>query len=418
MQDNAAVHRAVTRRTVVFAIVCLLLLLSGSLGVWGASFGDTAFSLIRLAETDTLVNKDFVNYWFAAKLAVSGEHGLLFRPDAYFEGLQEQFGRDMELRNWSYPPHALLFLWPLAFLPYPLAYVAFQVLGFAVFVWGLVRFLAVSPPGGGLPDLPQVAILLLPYVTTQIAVGQNGFWFAGIILAALALRDTRPWIAGLLVALLSVKPQLAVLVPVLFLVERRWTAIFAAATGIFVLLALSAAIFGIEPFILFATVTLADQTSVMTEWVGIFLRMMPTPFAFLRLLDVPAALAVRVNLVYSALMLVSAVICIARADTDFRRSLVFLAGSALVSPYFFFYDMGALIAAAALLALVHRAIAGTGSFAVCLVATLVCFLPWIMPVRATVPFLSELLLALPFIVLFAFFWLTVSCRVALAPSRP
>lgn len=411
-------RRFAIRRAVALAVIYLLVVGSGSLGFWLAAIGDTLGALLHPDRSGALANRDFVNYWFAAKLTLAGEHRLLFQPQAYYEALNALFGREMELRSWSYPPHALLFLWPLGFLPYPLAFLVFSALGLALYLFGLSRFLAASPVGGDRGVALQVAVLVLPYVSTQLAVGQNGFWFAGIILLALALRDTRPWTSGLLIGLLSLKPQLAVLLPVLLLVERRWTVIFSAALATLALVAAATALFGFESFRLFATVTLANQKAVMIEWVGIFLRLMPTPFAFLRVAGIDAALAVEINLVFSAAMAIVAIWCIARATSDFRRSLAFLAASALVSPYFFFYDMGALIGAAAIVAILHATRPGGLSFAVFLIATLVCFLPWIMPVLSTAPVLSGLLPALPFAALSAFFLATIPRRISFRKEAP
>jgi hypothetical protein len=62
-------------------------------------------------------NRDFANYWIAGKLILGGETADLFGPQPqYFRHLTDAFGRDYPWHNWSYPPHYLLFLWPLGWL--------------------------------------------------------------------------------------------------------------------------------------------------------------------------------------------------------------------------------------------------------------------------------------------------------------
>jgi len=58
-------------------------------------------------------HQDFSNYWQAAKLTLQGTQQILFEPAQYLAHLQVEFGQGAQPLAWSYPPHFLLFIWPL-----------------------------------------------------------------------------------------------------------------------------------------------------------------------------------------------------------------------------------------------------------------------------------------------------------------
>src|SRR5215468_3322335 len=81
-----------------------------------------------------LVGHDFVNTWLGAQLTLAGDPSAYFGFDAYQSLLKEKFGPTFPPHIWSYPPHLLLFTWPLGALPYMTAYVVYCVLGLTVYV--------------------------------------------------------------------------------------------------------------------------------------------------------------------------------------------------------------------------------------------------------------------------------------------
>lgn len=78
-----------------------------------------------------LVGRDFANTWLGGRLALTGDPGAHFSFLAYNTTLKELFGPDYPTHLWSYPPHFLLFTWPLALMPYMAAYVVYTTLGLA-----------------------------------------------------------------------------------------------------------------------------------------------------------------------------------------------------------------------------------------------------------------------------------------------
>jgi hypothetical protein len=89
-----------------------------------------------------MIGRDFVATWAGAKAALTGDPGQYFGVDAYMALLRGLFGENYPAHIWSYPPHLLLFTWPLAFLPYMAAYAFYCALG-------LILYLAVVPTASG-----------------------------------------------------------------------------------------------------------------------------------------------------------------------------------------------------------------------------------------------------------------------------
>ena len=109
---------------------------------------------------------------------------------------------------WSYPPHVLLFIWPLGLMPYLPAYIAWCVIGIALYL------LACS---SAIPRERLLFLAVAPGVAVCVFFGQNGFYTAALLIGGLLCLDRRPVLAGVLFGILTVKPQLGLLLPVILL---------------------------------------------------------------------------------------------------------------------------------------------------------------------------------------------------------
>jgi len=98
-----------------------------------------------------------------------------------------------------------------------------------------------APLPGGL-----AVVLSGPPVIIALTLGNNSLiWTAGLILALSALARGRTVTAGLVIALLTVKPQLGILVPVALLAGNQWRAIVWACIGTLLVAAASTALMGL-----------------------------------------------------------------------------------------------------------------------------------------------------------------------------
>jgi hypothetical protein len=255
---------------------------------------------------------------------------------------------------------------PLSLLPYETSAAVFLCATFALFAAATLAFRSADAPGA---DLLPVWAAVAAYALVNVNALQNGFLIGALLLFGLAFRGRRPVLAGLAFGLLTVKPQLGLLVPLLLLFERDWATILWSGIFTVALVALSAAVFGTWTWESYIFQTAEEQGNVLTDWTGIFIYMMPTVFASARTLGLDTSLAFLLQWPVSLAALAAALWLFRRDGTRLGRSFALLCATFLVSPYGFDYDMGALAVAAALLAG-----AGTGgaSFAA---LTAVAFLP-------------------------------------------
>src|SRR5271167_288893 len=114
-----------------------------------------------------LIGRDFVNTWMGAHSVFTGGPAPWFDFDTYNAALAARFYPEFPHHNWSYPPHLLLMTWPLAFLPYLPGYLAWCVIGMALYL------LAASDGGRRRERLFMLAVA--PAAWMNIFAGQSGF---------------------------------------------------------------------------------------------------------------------------------------------------------------------------------------------------------------------------------------------------
>jgi hypothetical protein len=350
--------------TCVAVLALAAVLLYGLPWVWMVQV-----QLVHGLTTIDLEGKDFVNYWMGGRMALAGTELDLFTHDVYFARLQELFGVNIEIRSWSYPPHFLLMLWPLGYLDYLPALAVFLALTFALFVVAVWVFRASVAPQS---NVALLCCALLGFVLMQLDATQNGFLTAAFLLFGLAWMKERPMLAGLAFACLTIKPQLGFLIPVLLLWDRNWRALLWSAAFSLALIAASIAFFGLDSWSAYLGDTLAYQRSVMSDWYGVFLLMMPTAFGSARALGASPDAAVFVQWPVSIAAAALVAWLLSRERDPLNRTFIVACGTFLITPYAFNYDMGALSAIAAMVAssprfAAHRAaatvLAGIGALA-------------------------------------------------------
>src|SRR5262249_11001405 len=250
---------------------------------------------------------------------------------AYNHLLAERFGGNYPLHIWSYPPHLLLFTWPLALMPYMVAYVLYSALGLALYV-------AVVAEGDRRPD-HLLLLVLAPAVVVNIWCGQNGFLVTALLIGGLVQLDRRPLLAGVLFGLLSIKPQLGLLLPLMLVLTGRWRTIAAAAATIAVLVAATAIAFGPHVWTAYVNDAMPVQSRVFLRDFEHFMVHMPTAFMNMRIAGFSLLTATLVQAVLSAITVAAVTWTFwRRRDRDLSNVLLVTA-SFLVTPYVFNYDM-------------------------------------------------------------------------------
>ena len=278
-----------------------------------------------------LIGRDFVNIWTGWRAIAAGDPASFYDFQVYNTVLREIFGPSFPEHNWSYPPHLLLFTWPFGLMPYLTAYAVWCAVG--------VALLAAVAYACGMRRNQWLFLALAPATLVNIFAGQNGFFTAALLIGGLTVIDRRPVLAGVLFGLLTIKPQLGLLLPLMLVLTWRWTVIASATVTVLALVALSAAVFGPEVWQAYVAKAIPVQQEVMTKGSGIFLAMMPTAFMNMRTAGLGLGIAWTAQILVSVLAIAAVIWTYAqRRDAELSTALLVTA-SFLVTPYAFNYDM-------------------------------------------------------------------------------
>ena len=281
---------------------------------------------------DLQPGSDWLPLWTAGRLAWSEpaklydfHHITMLQPEAY---------RDSALRPFVYPPTALLFIVPMAQLPFHFSLLLVTGASLALVVIGARRcgadawLLAMAPP-----------------VALSAIVGQMSLLVIGLSLAACLTigKDERG--SGLLLALAAlIKPTLLILAPFALIAGRNWRALIWAGAVTICGITVSMAVFGLQPWL--------DWVDALPRFQRLFADYPP----LVRNAVSPYAMAVRLDVEHSAVNAAMAVpalaftwIAFAKPSDPAVKVAAMLGGAVLVAPYAMFYELA--IFAPALLAL-------------------------------------------------------------------
>ncbi|MFJ6324619.1 MULTISPECIES: glycosyltransferase family 87 protein [unclassified Rhizobium] len=213
----------------------------------------TPDGLSRLS--DRLPYWDFTNLWGGTVMAVKGNVAYLFDVEAYRRELRLILSPLLPNQEWSYPPSMLLIGIPLTGLPVFVAYIAWTSGTLLLLFWA-TKLLELA-------WWLRVLIVASPAAIMDVVFGQNGALTTALLLSGLLLAPSRPIIAGVLFGLLTIKPQLGLLVPFCLLASGNYRSILSAgATAVF-LVVMTGLLFGFEVWWLFLTETRPLMTAIL-----------------------------------------------------------------------------------------------------------------------------------------------------------
>ncbi|MEO0542249.1 MAG: glycosyltransferase family 87 protein [Pseudomonadota bacterium] len=273
---------------------------------------------------------------------------LIFDYDAYLQELVAVFGPGIEQKAWSYPPHFLLFLLPLQETDLVWSAIAYQIIGLVFFGVAVWLFLANTKFGETNGNARLLFLALAPFCWLQLIYMHNGYWVAGFMLLGFCYAGSRPVFAGLCFAVLTIKPQLGILIPVYLIFCGYWKTIASTIIWTAAILCMTGMIFGFEIFPLFFSQTMPNQTEVLLSWDG-FVGMMPGIIGALRVYKAPSDMIAIMYFAWVSLLIVPIILLIWKCQDPLHRIYVTICGTFVISPYSVSYDMGALSAVAALI---------------------------------------------------------------------
>jgi hypothetical protein len=278
-----------------------------------------------------VVGRDFVNTWMGARIALTGDPTPWFDFKTYNAALQAMWGTPYPDHIWSYPPHLLLFTWPFGFMSYMAGFVLWVAVGLAVYLWAGLE--------GRLDRTTLWLMVISPAVVLNLFTGQNGFFTAALLIGGLTMLDRRPILAGVLFGILTIKPQLGVLLPIMLVLTGRWRVIGSAAATVAVLLGFTTLAFGPGVWTAFRDVAMTHQAHVIARGTGVFVAMMPTVFMNARAADMPMGLAWTLQAVVSVAAVAAVVWAYWKPRDPLLSRALLITATFVVTPYVFNYDM-------------------------------------------------------------------------------
>lgn len=305
---------------------------------------------------DVPFGRDYVNFWISPRLMLAGQGDLFTDIPAYRQAIVEAFhlARDPGL-FFVYPPHALLFLTPLALLPFIPAVLVWTALNLAALAAAL-RLVDVAP---AVPRRTLTLVVLSsPAAAAMVMYGHFGGLIALASTLAIVESERRYWLAGLCLACLSVKPQFACILGLILLGAGRWRCLMAAGAGTLALAGLSILAFGIEPWQRFVGFTVPMQNGFIADFNAHVISTSISLYFSLRFWGASADLAWTVQGVVSALAIAAAILALRSRREDPRTLFVILLGSIVALPYASHYEL-AIVAPTLTLLVLDRSVERT-----------------------------------------------------------
>ncbi|WP_175922727.1 glycosyltransferase family 87 protein [Burkholderia latens] len=281
---------------------------------------------------------DFSVFWTASHLVLQGHAASAYDASSFLQAELAHFGAYLQHRSlpWLYPPTMLLFIAPVALVPFLPAYFLFfagSLLCYAYAVSHLSGLRAHLPA----PRAAGLVVVAYSAVCLSALFGQNSILTAGVAALALHLLGKRPIVAGVLIGLLAIKPQLAVVFPFVLIAARAWRTFAAAAISATSFAAAGVALTGPAALhgLAHAMSTVRDQHFMLASyWLA-----SPTPFAALRLVGASVAGALAVQAAIALLAIASAVYVWRRTHDMRLRAAVLAVATLLTTPYLWSYEL-------------------------------------------------------------------------------
>lgn len=285
---------------------------------------------IEISEGTILLGIDFSMFYSACSLTLATPAGNPYDIDAVLDGMKRLYHTNpLPYIGFFYPPIFLLLLYPLCFLPYPLAIFIWDA-GMLLFYLYIIYQIA--------PHRNTLFIALgFPGVFFNLLWSQTGFLVAGLWGCFLLTRHSA-WRNGLVLSLLTLKPYFAILPYLLSFFYKRWRVLRWAIFFLILNVGLTIFVFGKDIWLLFfAGLVKTKELALITLWdsiTGIRVSLQDS----LRLVGVSYEIAVLIQvLVAMGILLLN--IWAAKHSTA-RMNAVIMTGSVLlITPYAMQYDL-------------------------------------------------------------------------------
>jgi hypothetical protein len=289
----------------------------------------------------SLSSIDFCWIWVSGHFAASSDPSRIYDHIVY-SAAQDIFFRPGEclfLHQYVYPPTFLFLTYPLAFMPYAIAFTMWVMV--TLFLY-LVAIYAIIPRSTAL-----IAALTSFAVLKNLQLGHTGFAIAALIGLSLVFTERRPWLSGFFLGLLTCKPQYGVLFPLALLASRNWRAL-GSGTAMSMIFGIAAAfVFGYEGWLSFID-TLLDRNEGLSPDGQVELGLQSV-YGLLHWAGAPTWISWTAHSCVAAAVALGVCAIWAKPFPHSLKAATLCIGAVMFTPYVLVYDLCILSVAAAFL---------------------------------------------------------------------
>ncbi len=275
---------------------------------------------------------DFSVFYVAGLMVSDERYDALYQSDS-FAAAREQIFTPLDGGKlfFNYPPTAFLLFLPMSKLPYMPSYglwILLMLTGTALTVYAFTR-----------SKLLTAASLMSPAFLWCIITGQLGF-LATIIMGSglYMLTKGHKMTAGIVLGLLIIKPHMALALPICLIATKQWRTIFGGIISSVTLTLISLLLFGPEPWTALATQLSNNITGHLSAHGGIADRI-PTLFVTMMRLTDNETISASIHALGAIIAIASTIYIWRRSYDTTARLITLFVTPALISPYYFDYDL-------------------------------------------------------------------------------
>lgn len=285
---------------------------------------------------DSLMGIDFSAFYSAGKLALEGNSTLIYDLIKHHDVLEGVLEQEIPfMLGWFYPPIFLLFVTPLALLPFKFAMVFWMASTFIIY---MITIKKISISQNGL-----YAAMCFPGVLMNLNWGQNGLLTVGLFGLAIYNLEKRPVVSGMMFAILCFKPHFALVAFIVLLLSKHWKVFFSAVFFFFVLVILSSGLFGLDTWVVYIKTQLNAPSIILESVWQSTAAIQPSVYSSLKVIGMSGNLAAILQLITAICMFIIILWTWRNINSISLKGVILVLGTLLCTPYYAQYDLVLLI---------------------------------------------------------------------------
>jgi hypothetical protein len=281
---------------------------------------------------------DFRYLWAVGSTLVQHGSSVIYDGSTIDDLLATKFGYQHPGYVWPYPP-------TFNFVASVFGSISYE---FSYFIWhsmGVIFILLAVCIVFGFSFEVALFFVATPAVFLNLVFAQSGALASALLLLGLFLIERRPIVAGICIGLLTVKPQLGILIPFALIAGGYWRVFTVATLTAIALLVLAAVVFGVESLVEFLTIALEKQMRLHSVEEGFFQYLVPSVLAASRLLGLSSEVSISIQTFITLAMIVLTIWGFRGPVPLTDKIPLLLTATYLAAPYVHNYDMIALTGA-------------------------------------------------------------------------